>query len=385
MKQSHLFRLGIVVLLAGSISFAGGLPNRVLSQDESLETITLVNVDRLEPISPLWQPEDVGMPGAGITITSIDENLLLLGNLLPVQVRVLDIERNEFGEIVSLPNAEFLYHSALNASAGYAAVNDERTLYLANLSSLEVSEVHWLEQGNSDYIDQPVFVPSTSILAYTVSNVETHSPSNGLHLYDFSQEKEMVFISYPGITTFDFREDRLQYVLAGANGDVSLWDSVTGEISTVRASDGRLIVGVSYLDATSILVDISDDSGNQIELWDLQTKERIPIQRRGRSDSYIGLGLAETRDLTGVQFWLPLSNQNLARVEGVQIQGISVRADLLITSTGTDFDFRRLDTGEIMYTLSVPDLSNALLTGDDRRMVFWNNDGNIQVWGIPAT
>jgi hypothetical protein len=348
-----------------------------------LEEIDPSNVDELQPISPLWQPEDVSLSGAGIIINFVDENLALIGNYLPMQLRVLDIERMEFGEIVSFPDAEFLYRSALSASTGYAAVHDERTLYLVNLSSLETEEIQSVERSSGDYVDDLIFSPTVPILAYTVSNTETDGPSDGLHLYDFSQEKEIAFISYPGISSFTIQGDGIHYVLAGVNGDVILWDSVTGDMSTVRPPDGKLVTDVSYLDRTSIVLGVMDDSGSYIELWNIQTYEQIPSERRGRSDFYFGQGIAATQDLTGIQFWLPLSNQSLAQVEDVQVQDISVRTMLLITSSGTDFDFRRLDTGEIMHSLSVPNLPYALMTSDNQRLIFWNSGGFIQIWGIP--
>jgi WD40 repeat protein len=248
-----------------------------------------------------------------------------------------------------------------------------------------------LQRTNAEMNDAD-FSPKSDLFVYTVSGYPELSSEDGMYIYDLTAKNQIRMLVHPGATQAVFSPNGDYLVSAAHDGSVRLWNLEGYDYSEIRQADDKSITVVDFASPDVLAIDLDDASsiGNIFEYWSLKTKQQITVNDLRKASQYLQEGIAQIPldNYSSSQLWSIFSDQDLAllrnaAVEDIQSeQNLLIAIDLRIDTRG--IQFRRLDTGEVIYTISDPNLTSARLNYDGRYLILWGGEGTIEVWGVPA-
>ncbi len=352
----------------------------------NLETISANNLERLDALAS-WQPNNKLLSSNMWIIPVQNERLLIVANPLQHVVGIIDLDKLKLIQTIDSETA--IFHLAVSHNGKYIVLGDKDTIEIWNIDTAK--ELFRITPPTNDLQINSIDLSSQdNFLAYTTIDSTKTTSQDGIYIYDIAVGKTTIVLKHPSVKQVTFSTDGSSLISAGYDGSLRLWDLKTSQFQEIKQSDNSSVFQLSFVNSELLATGIDDDTQNRslLEYWNLKNKQQIRLNDSRKYSDYLKEGVAKIRlnEYQDLQLWSVITNKDLALIKNENVEDLSAKENLLITLSYSDtsaiINFRELDTGELLYTISQPHLAQALFSSDGKNLILWGQEGYLEIWGV---
>jgi WD40 repeat protein len=365
------------------------LSNAQIAAVSALETISPLNLKRLEPIAS-WKPDNELLSLGVMVIPAENADVILLENRVQKMFGSIDLEQLKLGSAFHFDSDTGIWHEVISPNGQLSAASDLHGVSVWNTFSGE--QILHIQPDTNDFeINSIDFAPDNVSVAYVPSSYPNPSPQAGIHITDITSERPERIFTYPSASVAKFSPDGLYIASGGSDGSVRRWDLQTGDYVEIRQPDDKSISSLDFANANLLAVTLVTVSGYSFEYWDTDKKQQLALEDSRVDSSYLKDGVSQIRlqdnNYNAYQLWSINTAKNLAFLQNVaSVDDIDVKNNLAITLsadvTEVGIQLRSLDTGEILHTIREIDLTQGRFSASGKYLILWGPKGNVEIWGV---